>query len=82
MEDTEKKTQVGKVFSVARVNPYIKGQAENNAELIVRAVNSHEALVEACKKALAVLECEAEPQSTQTMNQLRHALALAEGKGE
>lgn len=55
-----------------------------NAELIVRAVNSHADLVEACKSAevvLSSLECTGDkPLSTgQVLDQLRAALALAKG---
>ena len=36
--------------------PLALGLREANAELIVRAVNSHEALVEACKEALILFD--------------------------
>lgn len=64
------------------VGSKVLGEALANASLIVRAVNAHDALVEACKTALDVLEndCTIDGQETERCKLLQHALALAEGK--
>lgn len=50
-----------------------RSQAEANAAFIVRAVNSHYQLLEACKRALSM------PDGTLTPDILANAIAKAEG---
>lgn len=51
-----------------------------NAELIVRAVNSHEGLLEACKAADRLLVTQMYPQTNHARKQLRDAVLKAEGR--
>lgn len=51
---------------------------KGNAAFIVRAVNSHEALLDAVKSGLLALESGAEPQYIK--DKMRKAIAQAEGK--
>lgn len=50
------------------------------AEFIVRACNSHSALVEACKEALSHLECCASEEDEEVIQKLESALKLAKGE--
>lgn len=53
-----------------------------NAQLIVRAVNSHAELLAACKRALRALGVEGhEPSPEHARETLRAAIAKAEGRG-
>lgn len=93
MNNTTEKTAVkssrpwriseGQIFNVrgeaiASV-PYALGDSEDeaNGRMIVRAVNSHEALLAACGKALEILELVG-PMNTVAANKVRAAIALAE----
>lgn len=65
-----------------------KDEASANAALIVRAVNSHSALVEACEAALDLLDPVVgmnnppiPPTSNEVLAKARAALALARGQG-
>jgi len=73
-----------RVLCIDPVNPFhahngSHSQRQAHAELIVRAVNSHDALVEACKAAKEVLD-KAELSSTTAWRQCFTALALAKKK--
>ena len=57
------------------------GTPEANAAFIVRAVNAHEELLEACKCAGdALLANEGDPIKREALRQLREAIAKSEGK--
>jgi len=53
-------------------------EAKANAKFIVRAVNSHEELLEACKNMLTYLETE--EMKDLDLNKARSAIARAEGR--
>lgn len=56
-------------------------EIKGNADLVLRAVNSHEALLEACKAALDVLLFTADRETQlQVADQLSAAIAKAEGQ--
>jgi hypothetical protein len=58
-----------------------KAVARENARLVVRAVNAHAALVDACEAALETLEhAELNRWEQEVADRLRAALALAKGE--
>ncbi len=61
-----------------------RGLTQQQAKLIVRAVNSHEALLKSAQKALAALNVYeqgiANEYAEEARIELRHAIAQAEGK--
>lgn len=59
--------------------PCFGDDGKANADFIVRAVNSHEALVEACKHAFHYFNTKA-PNFARTRKQLKDAIAEAEGR--
>lgn len=59
----------------ARGNPELTNEAIANAAFIVKAVNNHEALVEACRLALEL------PASRESKRALEQALSKLEGEG-
>jgi len=77
------KSQEGR--HIATLNKYLLGK-KSNAELIIRAVNSHEALVESLKDLLIHFKAEAEShgcmeaRNRRRFQEAEQALALAEGK--
>lgn len=62
------------------LDPKPNEAAAANATFIVRAVNSHEELLEALKDALRIVQAY-RPQAERTISQSQAAIAKAEGKG-
>ena len=60
---------------IAEVQGKTQSEAQANAEFIVKCVNSHDALVQACWRAL-----NQKVRTADVANMLREALALAEGE--
>lgn len=56
---------------------FIGEQGQANAELIVKAVNSHEALVESCKEAINDFESAYGEVHKMTINKMKEALKQA-----